>query len=89
VASDATNGPLIAVLVKATSTVLAKEGSLIGGWTTEYTGASQVAVASDDTNGPLITVLATTGGQALAKQGSLNGPWTSQLSSVTQITDAG
>jgi hypothetical protein len=68
---------------------MAKEGSLDGAWTTEYTGASAVAVGSDDTNGPLIAVLASTGGQALAKQGTLNGPWTSQLSGVSQIAAAG
>jgi hypothetical protein len=57
VASDPTNGPLIAVL--SGTTVYAKEGSMTGAtWTTELTGASSPAlsVASDATNGLVIGV---------------------------------
>ena len=87
VASDGTNGPLIAVLTNG-GTVLAKEGGLGAAWVTEYSGVSQIAVASDGTNGPLIAVL-TNGGTVLAKEGGLGSAWVTEYSGVSQIADAG
>ena len=76
-ASDPTNGPLIAVLT-ARGIVYAKEGSLTAGWVEEFTGAEDepyaLAVASDPTNGPLIAVVDTSG-NAWAKEGSLTAAW--------------
>ncbi len=54
VASDPTNGPLIAVFNG--SSVYAKEGSMTGATWTEETTAGLVSVASDATNGLLIGV---------------------------------
>ena len=53
--SNSVSGPLIAVLTTG-GKVLAKQGSLVAAWTTEYSGVSKIAVASDSTNGPLIAV---------------------------------
>jgi formaldehyde-activating enzyme involved in methanogenesis len=96
VASDPTNGPLIAVLDGA-GNVWAKEGSLTAPWTeiSVYAASSTtgpegdptaVAVASDATHGPLIAVV-DGAGNVWVKEGSLTAPWTEvsayQDSSVT------
>jgi hypothetical protein len=66
----------------------AKEGSLTGGWTKEFTGTTQMSVASDPTSGPLIGMVSTAG-LAYAKQGGLSGPWTVENTGITQEAVAG
>ena len=84
--AQATTSPTPGTPVIATldgGTVLAKQGSVNGAWTTEWSGATApggigaavVSVASDPTNGPLIA-LADNGGNVWAKEGSLSGAWT-------------
>jgi hypothetical protein len=73
VASDPTNGPLVAVLDTG-GTLWAKESSLTAGWTVEQTGVQAVAVASDPTNGPLIDIVDTSG-SVWAKEDSLTAGW--------------
>jgi hypothetical protein len=77
VASDPTNGPLIAVLTTG-GAVYAKEGLLAPTWYDEYNGTEvepyALAVASDPTNGPLIGVVDASN-TAWAKEGSLTAPW--------------
>jgi hypothetical protein len=80
VASDASNGPLIAVLT-GSGQLLVKEGSVTAPWHAEYTGVLNLyggfAVASDPSNGPLIGLI-TDSGQALVKEGSLSALWTTE-----------
>lgn len=84
-ASDPTNGPLIAVL-PSNGAALVKEGSLSAGWDTEHTNVYQLAVASDPTNGSLIAV--NTDSSALIKEGSLTAGWDTEYSRtlVQQVT---
>ena len=82
VASDPTNGPLIAV-IDDRGNVWAKEGSLTAPWVEEYSGSGAaapeaVSVASDPTNGPLIAV-STAGGVVYAKEGSLTAAWVEEF----------
>ncbi len=86
VASDATNGPLIAVL-RTDRRLLVKHGSLTAGWNTEHTGVSVVAVASDATNGPLIAALLTDG-TLLVKEGKLTAAWNTEHTGVSQVAVA-
>jgi len=89
VASDPTNGPLIAVLTSG-GDAYAKEGSLTAPtWYDEYNGTRvgpyALAVASDPTNGPLIAVVDTSG-TAWAKEGSLTGAtWTEEYDSGNAV----
>lgn len=72
-ASDATHGPLIAVLTWS-GELMVKEGSLTAPWNDEYGSAEEVSVASDTASGPLIAVTNGTG-EVLAKEGSLTAGW--------------
>ena len=72
VASDATHGPLIAVLLWS-GELMVKEGSLTAPWNDEYSSAEEVSVASDTTNGPLIALTNDTG-EVLVKEGNGRGP---------------
>src|SRR5580692_6857235 len=79
-ASDATYGPLLAVL-PITGDLLVKEGALTGAWNTEHTDVQQVAVASDPTNGPLIAALLDDG-TLLVKEGAITGAWNTEHTDV-------
>ena len=73
VATDATNGPLLAI-VDATGTVYAKQGSLRAGWVKEQgPGVWEVAVATDPKTGPLVAIRRSA--DYWAKSGSLNAGW--------------
>jgi hypothetical protein len=95
VASDPTNGPLIAVL-DGNGNVWVKEGSLAAAWsevsaysnsttTGPIDGAEAVAVASDPTNGPLIAVR-DNDGNLWVKEGSLAAPWTEEANDSASTT---
>jgi hypothetical protein len=76
VASDPTNGPLIAGVT--TGNVLdVKEGSTGSPWNDEYSNVTQVAVASDPTNGPLIAAVLSNG-TVIVKEGSLGARWNTE-----------
>jgi hypothetical protein len=94
VASDPTNGPLIAVLDNDRN-LWVKEGSLTAPWTEETNGSTsttgpsgvvlRVAVASDATNGPLIAV-EDENASVWAKEGSLAVAWTEEATIAASTT---
>jgi hypothetical protein len=86
IASDPTNGPLIAVLTNSGS-VQAKGGALDAPWISELDGVRQMAVASDAVHGPLVA-LVTNDGRVLAKLGALNSQWTTETHDGLQVAVA-
>jgi hypothetical protein len=95
VASDTTNGPLIA-LTNYSGEVLVKEGNLTAGWNNEWAAdnAAYVVVASDPANGPLIgivtegTVTDPFDNEAYVKEGGLDAGWHAEYAGVEQLTVA-
>ncbi|MGD0895930.1 MAG: hypothetical protein ABSA08_07995 [Acidimicrobiales bacterium] len=75
--------PLTSAQADAVGGPLAKQGSLTGAWSTEWTDGTAIYVASDPTNGPLIVVQDATG-NLWAKEGSVTvATWTEIWTSGT------
>jgi len=91
VASDTRHGPLIATLTSK-GKLLAKQGRLSAGWTSEHSGVGSMAVASDLVRGLLIGVVPFAPdhdlGEMLAREGSLTARWHSEHIDVSQAAVA-